>query len=190
MELVQHEVVHSRQASVLTFKCSLSKRWSVNAIPLWLWSANVFATKSVPFEFHIEVNRWTWGSWGSPEMVLDFYSGVYVTYLFRDLQHHPTSMGLGSRSLRWDLPCSWSLHRIGCPDIRTQICCGRATALFLLGWWRRWSREPMTAIYLLPLLPRIRSILLALWLSLNHPPPSLPFHTISRCILKLYPIFA
>ena len=63
-------------------------------------------------------------------MVLDFYSWVYVTYLFRDLQYHPTSMGWGSRSLRWLIPFSWSLHRIGCPDIRTQICCGRATAFF------------------------------------------------------------
>ena len=121
MELVQHEVVHSRQASVLTFKCIGFKRWTVNSIPLWLWSANVFATKMLTTYVHIEVNSWTWGSWGSPEMVLDFYSWVYATDLFRDLQYHPTSMGWGSRSLCWLIPFSWSLHRIGCPDIRTQI---------------------------------------------------------------------
>ena len=126
----------------------------------------------------------------SRDVAWTFISWVYVTYLFRDLQYHPTSMGWGSRSLRWLIPFSWSLHRIGCPDIRTQICCGRATALFLLGWWRRWSREPMTAIYLLPLLPRHWSKRLALWLSLKRPLPSLLFHTISRCILKLYPILA
>ena len=45
---------NSRQASVLTLKCSWSQRWSVNSITLWLWSANVFATKSVPFEFHMD----------------------------------------------------------------------------------------------------------------------------------------
>ena len=130
MELVQHEVVHSRQASVLTLKCIGFKRWSVNSIPLWLWWVKPCATKMSTTYVHIEVNSWTSGSWSSPEMVLDFYSGVYVTYLFRDLQHHPTSMGWGSRSLRWLIPFSWSLHRIGCPDIRTQICCGRATAFF------------------------------------------------------------
>ena len=118
MELVQHEDVHSRQASVLTLKCSWSQRWSVNAITLWLWSANVFATKSVPFECHMDNRVVHLGAEALPRWCLNFYSWVYVTYLFRDLQHHPTSMGWGSRSLRWLIPFSgcwenwlpWSLH--------------------------------------------------------------------------------
>ena len=126
----------------------------------------------------------------SRDVAWTFISWVYATYLFRDLQYHPTSMGWGSRSLRWLIPFSWSLHRIGCPDIRTPILLRARDRIFPLGWWRRWSREPMTAIYLLPLLPRHWSKRLALWLSPKRPPPSLPFHTISRCILKLYHILA
>ena len=130
MELVQHEDVHSRQASVLTFKCSLSKDGQ------WIRSRSdcdpqMYSPRRVYLlEFHMDNRVEHEGSWGSPEMVLDFYSWVYVTDLFRDLQYHPTSMGWGSRSLCWLIPFSWSLHRIGCPDIRTPICCGRATALF------------------------------------------------------------
>ena len=40
------------------------------------------------------------GAEALPRCSLNFYSWVYVTDLFRDLQYHPTSMGLGSRSLR------------------------------------------------------------------------------------------
>ena len=101
---------------------------------------------------------------------------------------HPTSTGYGIHTLSGLIPCAWSLHRIGCPDIRTKILLRARDRTFPLCWWRWWSREPMTAIYLLPLLPRHWSILLALWLSPKRPPPSLPFHTISRCILNIYHI--
>ena len=134
MELVQHEDVHSRQASVLTFKCSLSKdgqwiRSRSDCDPQMYSPRRGFIVNSTWItELHIRELKL------SRDVVWTFYSWVYVTYLLRDLQYHPTSMGWGSRSLRWLIPFSWSLHRIGCPDIRTQICCGRARPHFSPRW--------------------------------------------------------
>ena len=91
---------------------------------------------------------------------------------------HPTSMGFCIGPLRWLILFAGSLHRMGCPDLCTSICCGRARPYVspLDGW--RWPvEEPTTAIDLLPLLPRHWSILLSrCGLALNHPPPSFTSH--------------
>ena len=70
------------------------------------------------------------------------------------------------------------------------ICCGRATALFPsdddvddhVNQWLPFTCSHSYHVY--------EAYSSRCGLALNHPPPSLLFHTISRCILKLYPIFA
>ena len=144
--------VHSRQASVPTYMCSLSKdeQWirsllacdPQNRTPrrvyilnaTWITELHIMEliVWTVDVEMHAEINLYVlfphlrltmaWSSKMSFNFSVDWASNLFASWS----EPHPTSMGVCIGPLRWLILCAGSLHRMGCPDLCTPICCGRA----------------------------------------------------------------
>ena len=140
-------MLNSRQASVPTLECSvwndgqwmrslwvcdpqnhaprrgylLNATWitELHIMELLVWTVDVEIHLYVLFP-HLRLTM----AWSS-KMSFNFSSHGESNLSASWFEPHPTSMGFCSWPLRWFILCAGSLHRMGCPDLCTSICCGR-----------------------------------------------------------------